>query len=1167
MPNLPPDYQDTDPQSLFVAHAPFKWGQPDPPVHETPKQVASESSATDGGQQNPQTSTNLFEQKEQSKPSTTNIFAHLQQPSSSTQSPFGQQNTQQPQTPNMFRQQTASPFQTQSNQPVSSPFAHLSASQSQSSNNIFSKPATSPAKDGDSMSTTPDTSPQSNNDRGRYGPFASATAIPPPSMNGPTVNGSGGNLFNFASTPSSSQSVTSASLEGAHNESDGGTEVQDSANAPSDISLGSPKKSQGASSIRSRKVAQPTMGRPHIEEKKSASDPFAAISSTPSDGTSATHASAPNGLSNIFPNQSNASPNDSPQLFGNASTQGTEVSKPHVSREPGAPPPPPDDFTDEQKRQLITGWRLKCLDKGLQSYLEYSSYSEAEIESISTFYHLRKQAILEADGGPVKEINSKRAAARQAGPQSKRARHQPPSATSGQDSQVSRPMSTRKSNASKRKAVEELSKGNGQPSSDGMKRSRPEDQVVYPSLPSSSSSSQTAKMFGNLVGKGSDQGSSTPGDAASKDNPSRGIASVDVATSQAGFSGPSLFSQAPNSNPGSSTKQSPLFDFSTGPISTPSQPKSRDQEASSQSLSTQQSSPFKGFMSSQPGSARLIPPTSSHFPVTPSSFGASQPSNSASMFGNLNGDNSHKSNTKRKAIDSGGDEDSAEDGAAGDSDEQRSKKQRTEEVSTATTDSDKENNDSFKPQTTTGQIGFGDSIFSRPGSRPANTSNPFAHLAKHDESLHGSKDQEDDDADDDEAEDKDERSRKSSKGTKRTASDPKHGVPNRSPSNPFASPVINPFAASSFNIPKERPDEGNSAGRSLFDRIERVDKGQPKTPDAFKNIDLGQTFLTPKADRATGSNVFGATSQASGNSNPINTAASSTSETPAATQAFNLFGKPSGSSTAPVANMSSPKGTEDSPGGDHTWKAGTPVKFSGTSAAPSINFISPSPGKTPLTGLFGVPKTGASSEMQGSFIFKPSETSSTKPAPLTFGISAPPKALNDSLAPPSETQSESTSRATSPGGGESGNEASDLVHEEESHPALDATEASKAEADEDTIFDVKAKANKLTESKHFDATTGKDEISRKWVLQGLEQLRILKHRDTKKTRMLMKLKLNGRVILNTGLQESLDYELASAKTVRVPVPTKTKVESWTITFGKEADAKEFVRLLEENKAN
>ncbi|KAL8803298.1 MAG: hypothetical protein Q9182_003256 [Xanthomendoza sp. 2 TL-2023] len=1175
MTNLPAAFQETDPQSFFVRHAPFKWGEPDQPAKEQPKQGLSQSNSTDTGQPSPQPSASLFEQREQPKRDSDNIFGHLQQPSLSTQNPFGQSAAQQPQSSSVFGKQATSPFQPQPDQRTSNPFAHLTSAQNQNSSNIFNNPTTSPTRDGDSMSTTPDTSPQSNNKQDRYGAFASATAAPkPPLLNGSIPNGPGNNIFSFPSNTSNDQSATFASLEGAQNEPSSSIGVQDREGPPSEISLGSPKKNQDTPSNRNRKMAQPTMGRPLTEEKTPAKSPFAGFNPTPSHTASSTGSFAGNGHPDSFQNSLNTNAetpeNGTSQLTGKTDTQlieHSEGSKAHDSRQPGAPPPPPEDFTEEQKRQLITGWRLKFLDKGLQSYIEYSSYSEEEIESISTFYQLRKQAILDADGGPVEEINSKRAAKRQGGPPSKRARLKPPSATSQQSGQVMSTNSAEKGNATKRKAVEELGKDNGKPSSNGTKRSKPQDQVTYPSLPSSSPSSQTAQMFGNLVGKKTDKGLSTTGDTATKGEAVNGVASADVVSSQPGFDRSSPFFPAPNSGSGNTAKQSSPFSFPPSSATTFPQSKPANHHAPSQPILAETSSPFKGFFPSQSSSGDSVPQTSNLSSATHSMSSVHQPSNTSSVFSNLNGDTAQKSPKKRKANDNDANEDSPKEAAPEESEEQRSKKQRTEKVSKASTDSDKENDDSFQPQSTSEQIGSGASIFSQPSLPPANTSNMFGHLAK--SSNDHEADDADADVDDDKAQDKNERPRESRRESKQTPPSAPSGPSNVSLSNPFGSSVINPFAGSSFNTPKVTADAGSSTERSLFDRIEKNDKGQPlKAPVSFKDIDLGQTFLkNGKAGSTSSSDIFRTTTPATGNRDPGTTGANSTSETTAAPPAFNLFGKPSGFSTVPTVNMSGSKGTEDSPTGDHTWKAGTPVKFSGTSGAPSINFTSPSPGKTPLTGLFGIPKASTTSETPGSSIFQQFDPSSTKPAPLTFGISAPPKAPTDSLAPPSETQSESTSRATSPGAGESGNEASDGVHEEESHPELDATEASKAEADEDAIFDVKAKANKLTDSKMFNATTGKNEIARKWVLQGVEQLRILKHRDTKKTRMLMKLKVNGRVILNAGLQKSLNYELASAKTVRVPVPTETKVESWTITFGQEADAKELVRLLEENKSN
>ncbi|KAL8675175.1 MAG: hypothetical protein Q9168_000428 [Polycauliona sp. 1 TL-2023] len=1159
MTGLPPEERETDPQTFFVKHAPFQWGQPDPPAQAQAQQATPDTAKV--GQQTPQMSTNLFGQSEQAKP--VDMFANLQQPSSSAPNPFAQQAGEQSQTSNATTQQNTSLFQPQSGQTPSNPFGFLSSpAQGQNTGSMFNKPATSPAKDGDSMSTTPDTSPQSNNDRDRYGAFASLTTTPkPPLMNGSTPSGPASNLFGFPSNPPPDQSLATNAFGGLSDgpNPDAGPKINDDTSP--DISLGSPTKKQSAPSHKARKIAQPTMGRPHIEEERTpGKNPFAGFSLTQSQSASPNVSAAASGASSLFQNLSNPSPGASSKSattpFSSSNVNSQDGGKSSVPRAAGLPATPPDDFTEEQKRQYITGWRLRSLDKGLQTYLEYSSYSEQEIDSISTFYHLRKQAIFDADGGPVKEINPKRAAdsdGRQGGPRSKKARRQPPSVRSEQDGQASRTTSTSNGN-SKRKAPEEMGKSNGQIQSDSRKRSKPEDQITYPSLPSSSSS-QTATMFGNLVGKKSEASISTAGTSQTNGNLSNGVTHSDAASTPAGSSKSSLFFQAPNSGSAHLGQQTSIPKSSGGSASGPS----------NQSQPTQSSSPFAGFFPSQSGQNNLTPSASNTLSSTPSNLFTAQPSNNSSIFSNLNSGNAKQSHAKRKGLS----EDPSDESNPEDSQEQRTKKQRTGEDPKATTNSFKGNAHNTKAMDTAERTGFGESIFSRPGMLPTSSSNFFGHLAS------PANDHEDEDADadgnDDEASDDDERSRKANKGSKHTTTSTNtkdaSGV---SKANAFDSDVFNPFAGASFNTPKKPAENEETAGRSLFSRIERDPEGQPiKAPMDFQNVDLGKSVLkTPKTGgpldstkQAPGSNIFGAM-----NSTPGTNAFSSgsTASTPLPPSTFGLFGKPSDSNAAPMANMTGSKEVGESPPGDHTWKAGTPVKFSETSGAPSFNITSPSPSKAPLSGLFGSPKASSTTETPGSFFFKPADNSSTKPAALTFGISAPPK---DSLAPPPESQSESTSRATSPGAGESGNEASDQVHEDESHPDLDTTEANRAEAEEDTIFDVKAKAHKMTESKHFNPTTEKEEVTRQWTLQGVEQFRVLKHRSTKKTRMLMKLKVNGRVILNAGLEKSLSYVLASSKVVRVPVPTETKVESWSIQVGKEDDAKELARLLEENKAN
>ncbi|KAL8685524.1 MAG: hypothetical protein Q9218_007710, partial [Villophora microphyllina] len=64
--------------------------------------------------------------------------------------------------------------------------------------------------------------------------------------------------------------------------------------------------------------------------------------------------------------------------------------------------------------------------------------------------------------------------------------------------------------------------------------------------------------------------------------------------------------------------------------------------------------------------------------------------------------------------------------------------------------------------------------------------------------------------------------------------------------------------------------------------------------------------------------------------------------------------------------------------------------------------------------------------------------------------------------------------------------------------------------------------------------------------------------------------VNGRVILNAGLQKSLKYTLTTPKQVRIPVATTGKISTWMVKFDKEAkddEGKKLVKVLEENKGN
>ncbi|KAI4117925.1 MAG: hypothetical protein LQ345_001945 [Seirophora villosa] len=1185
MKNLSEANQERDPQSFFVPHAPFKWGQPDAPQQEQSQQAASNSDASAASQQVAQPpSDHHFTQNSQQQQPTSNVFAHLQQPSSSSSNPFALQPPQQPQTTGIFGQHLASSL-SQPSQPASSFFGQPSASQDQSPTNIFGKPATSPTKDEDSMSTTPDTSPQASNERTRSGPFASISA---PSMDA-LANGAApagppsSSIFGSSFQPPGGGRLTNGETpkEPASGE---GLQSNDNDQA-SNASLGSPTK-------KSRTIAQSSTEHSHVEEETPVKkdNPFSAIKFPAPNPQSAP---PPFSLSpSPIPSQKAALA--SPQPNGNAlslsakstATEGSSAKQSRGSREPGMPPQAPAEFTEEQKRQLITGWRLKSLDVGMQSYLRYSTFDQEEIESVKAFYELRKRAILDANGGPLPEIGNKRAAEGQAGLRTKKARHGQSSTTVEGQIQSINQFSAGKSSPGKRKAGGDLHEQDHDTSSNGLKRSKTNDPVTYPSLPTSSTNSQTSKLFGNLVGKKSIEtspGNSNPtvnGHLSTESAPKDTVQSSNASSSQLDllFKPPASSSGA-SERPVSPNKGKQVSSFGSGeePASTPLQSKTGNLDTSNQATSTQRGTPFKGFVpspakisnnsipfngffSSQRSQDDSATKASSNTPTIAQEPSSAQPASNTSSFSGFSAGATKNLNAKRKADDSDDGEDDGDQANPQKSEEQRSKKQKAGDGPIDLTPGDKRNDSIFKTQPIGGLAGFYQSVLARPSPLPTNTSNMFGHLAQSTEQHNDDTQAPEDDEDTGESQQPMAQQSGSSNANQTLK------VANSGPSR-SVSPVYNPFASATFDTPPNKAAETQKPqGRSIFDRIETDDKGQPIKAPNFGNSILktptGQkigSFLDPA--KPTGSSPFGVSTLSAGNDIFGNRSNEAGKEKSPANQNSNIFGTPSSSNNAPMANMFGGKGTGNSPGGDNTWKPQTPIKFGEVSSAeaPSISFTSPSPAKTTFTGLFGAPKATTSSETSGSSIFKPTDSPFGKPAPLTFGFSAPAKETNESLALPSGTQSESTSRATSPGGTdtEGVGESSDAVHDQETTPQLDSAEASKAEADEDVVFEEMGKLYKFDNS-------GKDKSTHKWVLQGTEQFRVLKHRDTNKTRMLMRLK-NGRIILNAGLQNSLSYAHVPAKRVRFPVPADGKVETWMLSLGQDDDAKKLTGILEENK--
>ena len=227
---------------------------------------------------------------------------------------------------------------------------------------------------------------------------------------------------------------------------------------------------------------------------------------------------------------------------------------------------------------------------------------------------------------------------------------------------------------------------------------------------------------------------------------------------------------------------------------------------------------------------------------------------------------------------------------------------------------------------------------------------------------------------------------------------------------------------------------------------------------------------------------------------------------------------------------------------------------------PDLLVTSPGSPKPVVGGLFGKTSPPATSKVPTAPAFSLFQTPIVPKTPeVGFGISiAKP---TDSLAPPDAVANDS-SRATSPGASsnagtvsESGADAKDK-EDELRDEQVDLTLGGPGEEDEETLFEVKGKALKL------------DAAKKAWSTEGVGPVRVLKHTESGRTRILMRQHPNGKVILNAALMSGLNYRYTDKKPKAVEVPFATEsgqLASFTLIVGKAEDASKLASILEENK--
>lgn len=316
-----------------------------------------------------------------------------------------------------------------------------------------------------------------------------------------------------------------------------------------------------------------------------------------------------------------------------------------------------------------------------------------------------------------------------------------------------------------------------------------------------------------------------------------------------------------------------------------------------------------------------------------------------------------------------------------------------------------------------------------------------------------------------------------------------------------------------------------NGSRSLFDRVELDKNGQP-----VRQIESDEKAEDKDAGTPADSNSNQITSLFSGTK-----FASSFNASGSVTPQFSF-------SSASATRTPSPTNAESD---SKTPKASPPRPLFGSStSAPNVPF-------------------GASSN---TFMSKPASSSNGASTPnfstlfgtTTSGSLFPPKPAesgtkgsNATLSPfsLSATTSVEPSPAATPAASDTG--ATETTEENENLPQVDLTRGGVGEEDEDVKFEIRARALKLKPG----AT---------WEVKGVGFLRILKHRDNGRSRMLLRADPSGNIILNASLIPQVDYA-QRATSVQFLVPINGGVEQWALKVKEASKATELSSIMEELK--
>ncbi|KAL1859962.1 hypothetical protein Plec18167_006433 [Paecilomyces lecythidis] len=325
------------------------------------------------------------------------------------------------------------------------------------------------------------------------------------------------------------------------------------------------------------------------------------------------------------------------------------------------------------------------------------------------------------------------------------------------------------------------------------------------------------------------------------------------------------------------------------------------------------------------------------------------------------------------------------------------------------------------------------------------------------------------------------------------------------------------------------------SGRSLFDRIQYNDDGKPKRE--------GQPLEEKKDQGNNVSTLFGNTKFASSvNASSSGSPSIFSTSAPGTPKAGSIFGSSLntggglfGSPTPAAANAA---GSTASSFGDYTWKKDSSIKFSDGAADSSSGTTTAGDSKS-LSTLFG-----------GSIAQKPSGNSTGAPQ-LGFAFGSPSQGTSSifSSAGVSATPSGTTTPAATSDTGAEDSADGDAAPSE---PQVDLARSRAGEEDEDMLIEIRARALKM-------------ESGSGWQSQGVGWLRVLKHKTTSRSRVILRADPSGKVVLNASLLPQIKYK-ESGTSVQFLIPkAEGAPEQWAIRVKKE-EVSRLASTMEEAKA-